>query len=316
VNFDLDLKGLVPAIAVPFNEDFTVDAPGLMRLARWLASQRGVKALMTNGHTGEVFALTPAERVEVTRTVVAAVDGRVPIISSVVCEGIADAVDQASLAKKAGASALDIMPPHHWLRFGFRDQHVLDYFTAIGDAVNLPLVVHVYPAWTKASFSSSLLARLARLPHVQAFKVGTREMNKYARDVKAIRAEAPNKALLTCHDEYLLASMVQGVDGALVGFATFIPELIQEMLEAVTAGDLKRAMRVQAVIDPLKDATYGGGEPTGEAHANMKAAMAAAGLIDRGTVRPPTIAPSPEELARIVAAVEAAGLTRKSVASL
>jgi hypothetical protein len=24
--------------------------------------------------------------------------------------------------------------------------------------------------------------------------------------------------LLTCHDEYLLASMVQGIDGALVGF--------------------------------------------------------------------------------------------------
>jgi 4-hydroxy-tetrahydrodipicolinate synthase len=106
--------------------------------------------------------------------------------------------------------------------------------------------------------------------------------------------------------------MVQGVDGALVGFATFIPELIQEMLEAVAAGDLKRAMQVQAVIDPLKDATYGGGEPTGEAHANMKAAMAAAGLIDRGTVRPPTIAPTEKELARIVAAVEAAGLTRQS----
>jgi 4-hydroxy-tetrahydrodipicolinate synthase len=312
LNFDVDLKGLIPAIAVPFNEDFTVDTPGLIRLARWLARQRGVKALMTNGHTGEVFALTPAERVEVTRTVVAAVDGRIPIISSIVCEGIADAVDQALLAKKAGASALDIMPPHHWLRFGFRDQHVLDYFTAIGDAVNLPLVVHVFPAWTKASFCSSLLAKLARLPHVHAFKIGTREMNKYARDPREIRAAAPNKALLTCHDEYLLASMVQGVDGALVGFATFIPELIQEMLEAVAAGDLKRAMQVQAVIDPLKDATYGGGEPTGEAHANMKAAMAAAGLIDRGTVRPPTIAPTEKELARIVAAVEAAGLTRKS----
>lgn len=311
---DIDLKGLIPAIAVPFNEDFSVDKPGLARLARWLASQRGIKSLMTNGHTGEVFSLTPAERVEVTRTVVEAVEGRIPIISSVVCEGISDAVEQAALAKEAGASALDIMPPHHWLRFGFRDQHVLDYFNAIGEAVNLPLIVHVYPAWTKASFSSALLANLARLPHVHAFKIGTREMNKYAQDLKAIRAAAPNKALLTCHDEYLLASMVQGVDGALVGFATFIPELIQELLEAVAAGDLKRAMKVQKIIDPLKDATYGGGEPTGEAHANMKAAMAAAGLIDRGTVRPPTIAPSPEELARIVAAVEAAGLRRKTAA--
>ena len=311
---NIDLKGLIPAIAVPFNEDYSIDAPGLTRFARWLAGQRGIKALMTNGHTGEVFSLTPAERTEVTRIAVQAVEGRVPIISSIVCEGIVDAVEQARLAKQAGASALDIMPPHHWLRFGFRPQHVIDYFTAIGEASQLPLAVHVYPAWTKASFSSELLAELAQLDHVVAFKIGTREMNKYARDLKAIRAVAPDKALLTCHDEYLLASLVQGLDGALVGFASLIPNLIQDLLDAVAAGDLREAMKIQGMIDPLKEAVYGAGEPTGEAHANMKAAMAAAGIFDRATVRPPTIPPSKEELAVIKAAVERAGLTRRSAA--
>lgn len=310
----IDLKGLIPAIAVPFNEDYSIDEAGLTRFAKWLAGQRGIKALMTNGHTGEVFSLTPEERTEVTRITAAAVDGRVPVISSIVCEGILDAAAQAKAAKAAGASALDIMPPHHWLRFGFRPQHVLDYFNAIGDACGLPLVVHVYPAWTKASFSSELLADLARLDHVHAFKIGTREMNKYARDLKAIRAAAPDKALLTCHDEYLLASMVQGVDGALVGFASLIPGLINDLLDAVAKGDLKTAMRLQGQIDPLKEAVYGAGEPTGEAHACMKEAMAAAGIFDRGTVRPPTIAPSPEEMARIKVAVEAAGLSRRTAA--
>jgi dihydrodipicolinate synthase/N-acetylneuraminate lyase len=82
----------------------------------------------------------------------------------VVCEGIRDAVEQAGWAREAGAQALDIMPPHHWLRFGFRPSHVIDYFTAVGEASGLPLIVHVYPAWTKASFSSELLAELARFP--------------------------------------------------------------------------------------------------------------------------------------------------------
>jgi 4-hydroxy-tetrahydrodipicolinate synthase len=310
----LDFKGLIPAITVPFNEDFSIDVAGLTKLSRWLAGQPGIKALMTNGHTGEVFSLTPRERAEVTRITVDAVAGRIPIISSVVCEGITEAIEQSLMAREAGAAALDIMPPHHWLRFGFRPQHVIDYFTAIGEACGLPLVVHVYPAWTKSSFSSSLLADLAQLDVVHAFKIGTREMNKYARDLKAIRAVAPDKALLTCHDEYLLASMVQGVDGALVGFASLVPGLINDMLEAVHAGDLKKAMQIQGLIDPLKDAVYGDGEPTGEAHACMKAAMAAAGLIDRGTVRPPTIAPSPEELVRIEAAVRSAGLVQRPAA--
>ena len=50
-------------------------------------------------------------------------------------------------------------------------------------------------------------------------------------------------------------------------------------------------MAVQALITPLKDAVYGAGEPTGEAHARMKAGMVFAGVLDQGTVRPPTEAP-------------------------
>jgi 4-hydroxy-tetrahydrodipicolinate synthase len=155
-----------------------------------------------------------------------------------------------------------------------------------------------------------LLAELARLPSIRAFKIGTREMNKYRRDLQMIHAAAPDKALLTCHDEYLLPSMVQGVDGALVGFASFVPGLIHELLEAVKAGDLTRAMAIQARIDPLKDAVYGAGEPTGEAHANMKAAMVAAGIFTSGAMRPPTVAPGEDEIKKIEAAVRTAGLTR------
>ncbi|MDQ8729319.1 dihydrodipicolinate synthase family protein [Bradyrhizobium sp. LHD-71] len=303
-----NFHGLIPAMAVPFRADHSIDEKELTAFSRWLAVQPGVVGMMTNGHTGEVFSLKPRERAEVTRIVAKAADGICPVISSVVCEGIDDAVEQAGWAKEAGAQALDIMPPHHWLRFGFRADHVLAYFNAIGEATRLPLIVHVYPAWTKASFSSELLAELANLRSVRAFKIGTREMNKYKRDLQAIRAVAPDKALLTCHDEYLLASMVQGVDGALVGFASLIPGLIHELLQAVKAGDLHRAVALQARIDPLKDAVYGGGEPTGEAHANMKAAMVAAGIFKDGTMRPPTIAPNRAELAQIEAAVAAAGL--------
>src|SRR5438876_1656609 len=176
------------------------------------------------------------------------------------------------------------MPPQHCLRFGFKPEHCLDYFHAIGKASGLPLFLHIYPAWTRGSYSSSLLAELARLPYVQAFKMGEREMNKYARDIKAIRDADPAKALLTCHDEYLLASMVQGIDGALVGFASLVPDLIYDLFEAVKAGDLHKAMAVQARIDPMKDAVYGAGEPTGEAHGRMKAAMAALGIIADGRV--------------------------------
>lgn len=304
----INFRGIIPAISVPFNDDYSIDAPELRRFAQWLGKRDGITALMTNGHTGEVFSLTPRERAEVTRITADAVKDICPVISSIVCEGINDAVEQAGWAKEAGAQGLDIMPPHHWLRFGFKPEHCLDYFEAIGKASGLPLVVHIYPAWTRGSYSSELLAELARLPYVAAFKMGEREMNKYARDIRKIREADASKVLMTCHDEYLLASMVQGIDGALVGFASLVPGLINDLLKAVKAGDLNEAMRVQGLITPLKDAVYGAGEPTGEAHGRMKAAMALAGILRNGTVRPPTHAPSAEELDAIRRALAHADL--------
>jgi len=302
-------RGIIPAIACPFTADYRIDEPALRKLASWLAGHEDVVAVMTNGHTGEVFSLTPSERAEVTRVVADELKGRLPVISSIVCEGILDAAEHARAATQAGAAALDVMPPHHWLRFGYTDHHALAYFDAIHEAApDADLVCHVYPAWTRASYSSSLLAELARLPHVQAFKVGQRDMNKYARDIAAIRAADSSKAILTCHDEYLLASMVQGVDGALVGFASFIPQLIAELWRAVKAADLKRAIEVQALITPLKDAVYGAGEPTGEAHARMKAGMMLAGVLDAATVRPPTRAPSGAEMRALRHALQQADL--------
>lgn len=303
-------RGIIPAIACPFTRNHDIDEPALRRLASWLAAQPGIVAVMTNGHTGEVFSLTPTERAQVTRIVADELRGKLPVISSVVCEGLRDAREHARMAKDAGAQGIDVMPPHHWLRFGLRHGHVIEYFETIA-SVGLDLIAHVYPAWTRASYSTATMAALAKLPYVQAFKVGQRDMNKYAADIKAVREADASKAILTCHDEYLLASMVQGVDGALVGFATFIPNLISGLWEAVKAGDLKRAMEIQAIITPLKDAVYGGGEPTGEAHARMKAGMYLAGVIDDPAVRPPTEAPNEAEMAQLRAAVANAGLLER-----
>jgi len=309
-----DYKGIIPAVVLPLAPDLTIDEPELRRVARWLAGHKGISALMTNGHTGDVFSLTCTERAQVTRIVADEIKGKLPVISAVAAEGIREGVEQGMLQKEAGATCLDIMPPHHWLRFGMRPDHVVEYFDAIGQATGLDLAVHVYPSWTRASYTCETLADLARLPSVKLFKVGTREMNKYARDIQAIREAAPQTAVLTCHDEYLLASMVQGVDGGLLGFASFIPELIVELSDAVKGGDLKRAMACQARINPLKDCVYGMGEPTGDAHARMKLAMVLAGRLKSAAVRPPTQQPDAATRAAITQALAQVGMLSKQAA--
>lgn len=307
-------RGVLPAMQLPYNDDLSIDEPELRRFSNWLASHDGIGGLVTNGHTGEVFALSPAERAQATRIAAEAVDGKVPIVSGICAEGVNEAVEHAGMAKQAGASGLLIMPPHYWLRFGMQPEYVIDLFTTIGKAVDINLVVHVYPAWTKASYSSELLGELAKLPWVTTFKVGTREMSKYDADIHAIRETGEDVTILTCHDEYILTSMIQGVDGALVGFGSFIPELITALYAAVREGDLKKAQEIQGRIYRLKQVVYAAGEPTSDAHARMKVAMYYAGRLKSTTVRPPTRLPAGEHLNRIKQAVQNAGLLQNEAA--
>jgi 4-hydroxy-tetrahydrodipicolinate synthase len=300
--------GIVPAIPIPLKENLRVDGAALSVFARSLIARPGITGLVTNGHTGEVFALSREERAEVTRIVAEAVEGRVPVISGICAEGQEEVALHAEDAREAGASGLLVMPPHYWLRFGMEPEHVLEHFRAVGEAARINLVVHIYPAWTKASYSSDLLAELARLEWVTTFKIGTREMSKYDRDLRAIRTANPNATILTCHDEYLLASMVQGVDGALVGFASLLPDWIVELHASVCRGDLRAAQQWQERIYRLKAVIYASGEPTVDAHARLKAALWVAGVFPSARMRPPVKTPSGAALDRIREAVESAGL--------
>jgi len=108
--------------------------------------------------------------------------------------------------------------------------------------------------------------------------------------------------------------MVQGVDGALVGFASFIPEMITELWRLVGEDRLSEAMALQLRINPLKDAVYGSGEPTGDAHARMKTAMVMSGRMRSATVQPPISLPGPAEVERIRGALDAAGLLAREAA--
>jgi 4-hydroxy-tetrahydrodipicolinate synthase len=310
-----EYRGILPAMQLPFEPDLSIDEAELRRFANWLAGHKGIGGLVTNGHTGEVFALTAEQRAQATRIVVDEVKGRLPVVSGICCEGVSEAAQQAQMAREAGAAALLVMPPHQWLRFGMKQpDNVVDYFSAIGRDSELDIVVHVYPAWTRASYDFHTLAELARLPWVKCMKVGTRDMNKYARDLRTIRQANPKVTVVTCHDEYLLPSMVQGVDGALVGFASLVPQMIIDLYAAVCDGDLKRAMDIQNRINPLKDAIYGGGEPTGDAHARMKMAMYLAGILKSPTVQPPTRMPAGAELQAIVEALRKAGMMQREAA--
>jgi 4-hydroxy-tetrahydrodipicolinate synthase len=106
-------------------------------------------------------------------------------------------------------------------------------------------------------------------------------------------------------DEYLFATFVHRMDGTLVGCASLVPELINDLFEAMAADHLTRAREINDRIWPIKEAVYGTGEPSGDAHARMKEGMALRGIFRSALARPPVLRPSSAELAAMQAALVA-----------
>ena len=301
--------GVFAATLCPFDEDESIAAGGLREYIAEIAVVPGIEGLTCNGHTGEIMSLRPRERAEVTAVLRGAVDAAgstAKVISGVSAEGSLEAIDHALAAKEAGADAILLMPPHHWLRFGRSAATAVGFFEDVAEA-GIPIVVHQYPAWTRAGYSLDEMKQMVRLPQVVCIKMGTRDMARWLWDYEQLKLVDEEVAIITCHDEYLLPTLMEAGDGALVGFAGFAPELMVDLVHACLDGDLEGAKKAQRTVAPLARLIYGFGEPGGGAHQRMKAARWLMGKFPSPVMRRPLRPLPPESIERIAAELGAIG---------
>jgi len=303
--------GVFAATLCPFHEDESLDEAGLRAYIRELAAVPGLKGLVPNGHTGEIMSLREKERAEVTRIVAEEVKksgARLKGISGVCGEGSLSAIDHAIAAKEAGADAILLMPPHHWLRFGRTSAEAVGFIADVAEGAGIDIVIHQYPAWTKAGYALNEMLEMAKIPRVKCIKMGTRDMARWLWDYEQLKAARPDLSIITCHDEYLLPTLLEAGDGALIGFAGFAPRLMIDLVHACLNGDLAGAKKAQQTVAPLARLIYNFGEPGCGAHQRMKVAKWLLGEMSSPVFRRP-VRPLPEnEVQRLRDGLKALGM--------
>ncbi len=294
--------GVFAATLCPFHEDESLDEEGLCRYVRELAAIEGMQGLVCNGHTGEVMSLRPDERFRVTKLVAKTVADsarRVKVISGVSAEGSLEAIDHAIAAREAGAEAILLMPPHHWLRFGRAARTAVGFCHDVADAAGIDIILHQYPSWTKAGYTLDEMLEITRHPRVVVVKMGTRDMSRWLYDYQMLKSAKPDLSILTCHDEFLLPTLLEAADGALIGFAGFAPKLIVKIVHAALDGDYAAAKHAQQVVAPLARLIYNFGEPGCGAHQRMKVARWLLGRFPSPHFRRPVRPLPAKEIERI-----------------
>lgn len=305
--------GVFPATLCAFYENEDIDEKGLRTYFRDLLTVPGLKGLVCNGHTGEIMSLALDERARVTGILAEECSGtehspRPKVISGIAAEGSRVAIAQAQAAKAAGADAILLMPPHHWLRFGRSSAEAVGFIADVAEGAEIDIVIHQYPAWTKASYTLKEMLEMVKIPRVVCIKMGTRDMARWLWDYEQLKAARPDLSIITCHDEYLLPTLLEAGDGALIGFAGFAPALMVELVHACMDGDLTRAKKAQQTVAPLARLIYNFGEPGCGAHQRMKVAKWLLGEISSPVFRRPVRPLADAEIQRLRDGLRAIGL--------
>ncbi len=232
---DESAKGVFAIAATPFAEDGALDLESTDRMVKFYLDS-GVSGLTILGIMGEAHKLAPEESVAFTKRVMAAVDGKVPVIVGVSSPAFNPMKDLTNQVMELGAAGVMVAPMG-----GLNtDQKIEGYFHSVCKALgDTPIVLQDYPPTTGVWFSTPLLTKLfADLPSLKVLKhedwPGLRKITEF-RKAESAGAHRRISVLVGNGGVFLPLELARGVDGAMTGFA--FPEMLVQVCEMFAAGE-------------------------------------------------------------------------------
>lgn len=152
-----NLRGCIPILITPFQEDGALDLPSLKREIDWVIGE-GADGVACLAIASEGYKLTEQEREVVVQTTVRHVAGRVPVVASADGPGEEPAIDRARRAASLGVDALMVLPSY-FVKPGA--DALVSYYRRIAEVARIPVMLQDAPQLTGVAMTPALWARMA-----------------------------------------------------------------------------------------------------------------------------------------------------------
>lgn len=241
----ITLAGVLPVIATPFADDWSIDRGELAAGVDW-AFEKGAHGI-TVAMVSEIQRLAIDERETVNAAAVEAAAGRGPVVVSVGAESTHTAVRLARAAREAGADAVMAAPP---LQGSSSIDALREYLGAIVEASGVPTILQDASSYVGMPIPASTQADLVR---------------EFGADVLLLKPEAPPLGPTTTAivresggtarifdgsgGVALMDTHARGIVGTMPG-----PDLVwalRALWDALEAGDSVRSHEISARLTAL-----------------------------------------------------------------
>ena len=235
----MQFGGVFSVLPTPFAPSGDVDQDSLRRVIDLFLAD-GVNGFTALGVTSEVARLTEAERDLVLDTVLAHVNGRVPVVAGTTADGLRTCIEYSRRARQAGAAAVMISPPR---MPKINSDAVARHFADVSAAVDLPIIVQDYPPISGYAMEPALLARIAReVPVARTIKLEDPPTPFKTSRILEQTNNLDVRIFGGLGGVFLLEELMAGAAGAMTGFA--FPALLVEIVSLFRDGRVNDAAEV------------------------------------------------------------------------
>ena len=247
-------KGSFVALITPMRPDGAVDEDAFGAFVDWQI-QQGTHGIVPVGTTGESPTLSHDEHRRVVEIAVEVAAGRVPVVAGAGSNSTAEAIELTRHAKAAGADAALVVTPYYNKP---TQQGMILHYTAIADAVDLPIIVYNIPSRSVIDMGVETMAQLARHPNIVGVKDSTANL---ARPLHTRRACGAEFVQMSGEDHTAVAFLAAGGHGCISVTGNIAPRLCSEMHRAWQDGETERAVTIQDRLLALHDAMFAESNP-------------------------------------------------------
>ena len=242
-------KGSMVALITPMRADGSVDEKAFCELVEWQIAE-GTEGLVPVGTTGESPTLSHAEHKRVVELCIEVAAKRVPVMAGAGSNSTSEAIDFATHARQAGAEATLVVTPYYNKP---TQEGMFLHFSAIADAVDLPLFIYNIPPRSVVDMSVETMARLAAHKNIVGVKDATANLT---RPLHTRAACGKAFIQLSGEDHTVLAFYAAGGHGCISVTANVAPRLCAQLHLAWREGRVADAMAIQDRLTPLHDALF------------------------------------------------------------
>lgn len=290
------IKGIMPPIATPFLNGEVAYNKLAENISRW--NKTGLSGYVVMGSNGESVFLNREEKLKLVEVVKKNMAGDKTLVAGTGSDSIAETISLTNDAAQRGADAALILTPSYY-KGQMKHDAFLRYYTAVADAVRIPILIYNVPKFTGLDIEAATVAKLAGHPNIIGLKNSSENIAHLS---EIVQLTPEDFCTFVGTASVLYAGLCVGAIGGIMALANIAPEECVRIHDLYKAGSHHEALQLQMRLLPVNKAvTVKYGVP------GLKGAMDVRGYFG-GEPRAPLGYPSAKELEDIRAILKNAGL--------